>query len=295
MSKTNKINEFQSQLTDVGYICERSLASSLVLMKSLQRPILLEGEAGVGKTEISRALSEVFDCKLIRLQCYEGLDVNTAVYEWNYQRQMLAVKLLEQSEEQIDKTEQEIFSKKYLLERPLLKAITQQKPPVLLIDEIDRADEEFEAYLLEVLSDFQISIPELGTIEATSKPYVILTSNGTRELSDALRRRCLYHYVDYPDFARELRIVNTRVPDIGLQLSRQVVGFVQNLRRIDLQKNPGVAETLDWAASLLSLDVSSLDDDIEAIKDSLVCLLKTREDSEALGSMEIERLVAKVI
>ncbi|MEB8432636.1 MoxR family ATPase [Cocleimonas sp. KMM 6892] len=295
MSKTNKINEFQSQLTDVGYICERSLASSLVLMKSLQRPILLEGEAGVGKTEISRALSEVFDCKLIRLQCYEGLDVNTAVYEWNYQRQMLAVKLLEQSEEQIDKTEQEIFSKKYLLERPLLKAITQQKPPVLLIDEIDRADEEFEAYLLEVLSDFQISIPELGTIEATSKPYVILTSNGTRELSDALRRRCLYHYVDYPDFARELRIVNTRVPDIGLQLSRQVVGFVQNLRRIDLQKNPGVAETLDWAASLLSLDISSLDDDIEAIKDSLVCLLKTREDSEALGSMEIERLVAKVI
>ena len=295
MTKTNQINEFQMQLSDVGYISERSLASSLVLMKNLQRPLLLEGEAGVGKTEISRALSEVFGCKLIRLQCYEGLDVNTAVYEWNYQRQMLAVKLLEQSEKKIDVAEQEIFSNKYLLERPLLESITQLKSPVLLIDEIDRADEEFEAYLLEVLSDFQISIPELGTIEAINKPHVILTSNGTRELSDALRRRCLYHYVDYPDFARELRIVNTRVPDIGLQLSRQVVGFVQNLRRIDLQKNPGVAETLDWAASLLSLNISSLDDDIEAIKDSLVCLLKTREDSDAFGSMEIERLVAKVI
>lgn len=295
MIKTNKINEFQGQLTDVGYISERSLASSLVLMKSLQRPLLLEGEAGVGKTEISRALSKVFDCKLIRLQCYEGLDVNTAVYEWNYQRQMLAVKLLEQSEENIDEAEQEIFSKKYLLERPLLQAITQLKSPVLLIDEIDRADEEFEAYLLEVLSDFQISIPELGTIEAINKPHVILTSNGTRELSDALRRRCLYHYVDYPDFSRELRIVNSRVPNVGLQLSRQVVGFVQNLRKIDLQKNPGVAETLDWVASLMSLNINSLDDDIDALKDSLVCLLKTREDSEGLGSIEIERLVSKVI
>ncbi len=295
MSKLNQINEFQQQLTEVGYIAERSLAASLVLMKELQRPLLLEGEAGVGKTDISRALSNVFDCPLIRLQCYEGLDVNTAVYEWNYQHQLLAIKLLEQGEFNPESADQQIFSEKYLLKRPLLQAITQLKSPVLLIDEIDRADEEFEAYLLEVLSDFQITVPELGTLKAISKPYVILTSNGTRELSDALRRRCLYHYVDYPDFSRELRIVNTRLPDVGLQLSRQVVGFVQNLRRIDLRKNPGVAETLDWAASLVCLNISSLDDDIEAIKDSLVCLLKTREDSEALDSMEIERLVAKVI
>lgn len=295
MSKLDQINEFQSKLTDAGYISEKSLASSLVLMKNLQRPLLLEGEAGVGKTEISRALSTVFDCDLIRLQCYEGLDINTAVYEWNYQQQMLAVKLLEQSDLDLDSANQEIFSEKYLLKRPLLQSITQEKSPVLLIDEIDRADEEFEAFLLEVLSEFQITVPELGTMKAISKPHVILTSNGTRELSDALRRRCLYHYVDYPDYARELRIVNTRIPEIGPQLSRQVVGFVQNLRKVDLQKNPGVAETLDWAASLLSLNISSLDDDIEAIKSSLVCLLKTREDSESMGVMEIERLVSKVI
>lgn len=295
MSQSTKLNDFQQRLVDVGYIAERSLASTLVLMKELQRPLPLEGEAGVGKTAISRALASVFDCPFIRLQCYEGLDVNAAVYEWNYQHQLLAIKLLEKGEYNPESADQHIFSEKYLLKRPLLQSISQLTSPVLLIDEIDRADEEFEAYLLEVLSEFQISVPELGTLKATSKPYVILTSNGTRELSDALRRRCLYHYVDYPDFSRELRIVNARLPDIGQQLSRQLVAFVQNLRRIDMQKNPGVAETLDWAAALMSLNVNSLDDDPEIIQDSLVCLLKTREDSEALGLAEVERLVAKAI
>lgn len=295
MNQHNQIDEFQHRLAEVGYIAERSLAASLVLMKELERPLLLEGAAGVGKTEISRALASVFDCPLIRLQCYEGLDVNAAVYEWNYQHQLLAIKLSEQGEYSAETADQQIFSEKYLLKRPLLQAITQPKAPVLLIDEIDRADEEFEAFLLEVLSDFQVTVPELGTMKATTRPSVILTSNGTRELSDALRRRCLYHYVDYPDFARELRIVNARQPDVGLQLSRQVVAFVQNLRRVELRKNPGVAETLDWAAALVRLNVSTLDDDPEVIKDSLVCLLKTREDSEALGVTEVERLVAKAI
>lgn len=295
MSKSDQVKDFQQNLADVDYIAERSLAASLVLMNNLQRPLLLEGEAGVGKTEISRALSTIYDCPLIRLQCYEGLDVNSAVYEWNYQHQLLTINLLEDDKKKSADVDQQIFGEKYLLKRPLLKAISEDVSPVLLIDEIDRADEEFEAYLLEVLSDFQITVPELGTIKAVSKPRVILTSNGTRELSDALRRRCLYHYVDYPDFARELRIVNARLPNISKQLSRQVVAFVQNLRKIDIRKNPGVAETLDWAASLVYLDITSLDDDVEAIKDSLVCLLKTREDQDAIETVELERLIAKAV
>lgn len=295
MSELSEIDAFEIQLSEVDYIADRSLASSLLLMKKLERPLLLEGEAGVGKTEISRALSNVFDCPLIRLQCYEGLDVNTTVYEWNYQHQLLAIKLMEQGDFNLEIADKQIFSEKYLLRRPLLQAISQAKAPVLLIDEIDRADEEFEAYLLEILSDFQVSIPELGTLKAVSKPYVILTSNGTRELSDALRRRCLYHYVDYPSFDRELRIVNTRLPNIGQQLSRQIVAFVESLRRIDLRKNPGVAETLDWAAALMCLDINSLDDNLDAIRDSLMCLLKTQEDREALDDVTIERMVGKAI
>ena len=295
MSELSEIDAFEIQLSEVDYIADRSLASSLLLMKKLERPLLLEGEAGVGKTEISRALSNVFDCPLIRLQCYEGLDVNTTVYEWNYQHQLLAIKLMEQGDFNLEIADKQIFSEKYLLRRPLLQAISQAKAPVLLIDEIDRADEEFEAYLLEILSDFQVSIPELGTLKAVSKPYVILTSNGTRELSDALRRRCLYHYVDYPSFDRELRIVNTRLPNIGQQLSRQIVAFVESLRRIDLRKNPGVAETLDWAAALMCLDINSLDDNLDAIRDSLMCLLKTQEDREALDDITIERMVGKAI
>ncbi len=292
MPKTDKKARFQERLLEAGYIAERSLASTLELLTQLHRPLLVEGDAGVGKTEIARTLAKIFDCPLIRLQCYEGLDVNTAVYEWNYQHQLLAIKLLEQEETHPEKAEHQIFSEKYLLKRPLLQAITESVPPVLLIDELDRADEAFEAYLLEILSDFQISVPELGTIKASCKPYVVLTSNATRELSDALRRRCLYYYVGYPDFDKELRIINTRLPEIGSQLAHQVVSFVQDLRKNDLRKNPGISESLDWAAALIRLDISRLDQDMDSILDSLVCLLKTREDRESFGRAEVERLVA---
>lgn len=295
MSGDQRVATLQSQMAESGYIADRALSATLLLFTELQRPLLLEGDAGVGKTEIARILSQIHSCPLIRLQCYEGLDVNAAVYEWNYQHQLLAIKLLEQNPVGADSAEQQIFSDKYLLERPLLKAITQPQSPVLLIDEIDRADEEFEAYLLELLSDFQVSVPELGTIQATSRPWVVLTSNGTRYLSDALRRRCLYHYVEYPAFDKELRIVNARVPEIGPQLARQVVAFVQELRRLDLRKKPGIAETLDWAAALFRLDVSSLDKEPQAIVDSLVCLLKTREDAAALDSVAIDRLLARSV
>ncbi|MEL0068805.1 MAG: MoxR family ATPase, partial [Gammaproteobacteria bacterium] len=230
MTNQNRIGEYQAKLAELGYIAERDLAASLLLFSDLKRPLLLEGDAGVGKTEIARIMSRLHDCQLIRLQCYEGLDINTAVYEWNYQHQLLSIKVLEQRDDNLSSAEmdEQLFSQKYLLERPLLAAILQEQSPVLLIDEIDRADEEFEAYLLELLSDFQVTIPEIGTIEAKSKPMVILTSNGTRELSDALRRRCFYHYVDYPEFDKELQIVNTRIPEVGPQLARQIVAFVQD-------------------------------------------------------------------
>ena len=295
MAGEDRVTSLQATLAEAGYIAERSLSASLLLFTEMQRPLLLEGDAGVGKTEIAHVVARVFDCPLIRLQCYEGLDVNSAVYEWNYQHQLLSIKLLEQDRVSADDAEQAIFSKRFLLERPLLAAITQPQSPVLLIDEIDRADEEFEAYLLELLSDFQVSIPELGTITATSKPYVVITSNGTRELSDALRRRCFYHYVDYPEFDKELRIVNARLPEVGPQLSRQVVAFVQDLRKLDLRKKPGVAETLDWAAALLKLGINSLDAEPQLLLDTLVCLLKTREDSIRLESFEVERLVARAL
>jgi MoxR-like ATPase len=297
MTKVNRIAEFQGKLSELGYIAERNLSASLLLFSDMKRPLLLEGDAGVGKTEIARVISQLYDCPLIRLQCYEGLDVNSAVYEWNYQHQLLSIKMLEERQQNnpSGSMESELFSEKYLLQRPLLAAIMQEKSPVLLIDEIDRADEEFEAYLLELLSEFQVSIPEIGTIKAKSIPFVVLTSNGTRELSDALRRRCFYHYVDYPSFDKELQIVNKRVPEIGPQLARQVVAFIQDLRKIDLQKVPGVAETLDWAAALLNLGVTSLDEDMQVIQDSLVCLLKTREDSMRLEPFEIERLIARAV
>jgi len=295
MEGEDRVTTLQARLAEAGYIAERSLSASLLLFTEMQRPLLLEGDAGVGKTEIAHVIARVFDCPLIRLQCYEGLDVNSAVYEWNYQHQLLSIKLLEQDRVSAESAEQAIFSKRFLLERPLLAAITQPQSPVLLIDEIDRADEEFEAYLLELLSDFQVSIPELGTITATSKPYVVITSNGTRELSDALRRRCFYHYVDYPEFDKELRIVNARLPEVGPQLSRQVVAFVQDLRKLDLRKKPGVAETLDWAAALLKLGINSLDAEPQLLLDTLVCLLKTREDSIRLESFDVERLVARAL
>ena len=244
---------------------------------TLKRPLLLEGEAGVGKTEIARALSTMLETRLIRLQCYEGLDANAAIYEWNYQRQLLAIKAHER-DENADQTEDRIFSERYLLKRPLLEAISQPREPVLLIDEIDRADEEFEAYLLEILSDFQVTIPELGTITATAIPFVVLTANGTRDLSDALRRRCLYCHVPFPDVERELAILRHRMPDLGADLAEQAARFVASLRREDMEKKPGIAETLDWVAALVNLGVERLADDPATVHASLVCLLKTEAD-----------------
>ncbi len=286
------MTELQSRLTEANYIAEKDLVSTLLLTTELRRPLLLEGDAGVGKTEVAKALATIFDCPLIRLQCYEGLDVNSAVYEWNYQHQLLTIKLQETENTSATEKREHIFSEEFLLKRPLLQAITQPVSPVLLIDEIDRADEEFEAFLLEVLSDFQISIPELGTIPATTIPHVILTSNGTRELSDALRRRCLYHYVNYPSFEKELRIVNRCVPDISKNLASQVVAYIQELRKQDLRKKPGIGETLDWAAALMKLDIKKLDDDPELIMTTLVCLLKTKEDRNHITEDVFERLVA---
>ncbi|MCK5385675.1 MAG: MoxR family ATPase [Gammaproteobacteria bacterium] len=288
-----EITEFQTRLAEAGYVAEKDLAATLLLQTKLHRPLLLEGDAGVGKTEIAKTLAKVFDCPLIRLQCYEGLDVNSAVYEWNYQHQLLAIKMQETEAASLESKDHDIFSEKYLLKRPLLQAITMDKSPVLLVDEIDRADEEFEAFLLEVLSDFQISIPELGTIKAITKPHVILTSNGTRELSDALRRRCLYHYVDYPSFDKELRIITTRMPEVSQRLAGQVVEYVQSLRKMDLRKIPGVAETLDWTTALLKLNLSSLDKDPELIMNTLMCLLKTKEDHDLITREISDRLIAR--
>jgi MoxR-like ATPase len=285
--------ELVRRLEHCGYIAEPSLAVSLMLMAQLRRPLLVEGDAGVGKTGIAKALAAAYGCELIRLQCYEGLDVNAAVYEWDYRRQLLAIKLRETDDSSVEEKERHVFSEQYLLQRPLLQAIRRPQPPVLLIDEVDRADEEFEAYLLEVLSDYQISIPELGTIPATSIPHVLLTSNGTRELSDALRRRCLYYYLDYPDYDKELRIVLKRVPGIEAKLAGQVTTLVQKLRALDLQKRPGTAETLDWAAALVQLRILSLDSDPAAIVDTVGCLLKTREDQAALPPTEFARLLAQ--
>src|SRR5882757_9756610 len=238
------------QLAAAGYIADRDIATALWLMEFLHRPLLLEGEAGVGKTEVAKALAAVHGAELIRLQCYEGLDQNAALYEWNYQRQLLAIKTREGVGENADAIEEHIFSERYLLERPLLAAIRREKPPVLLVDEVDRADEEFEAFLLELLSDFQVTIPEFGAITAVSIPRVVLTSNATRELSDALRRRCLYHYLDFPDIDREAAILLNRQPNLDANFAFQIARMVGMLRKEDLKKVPGVAETLDWAATL---------------------------------------------
>src|SRR5580765_2845662 len=287
------IVDLQRELQRAGYVAEAPLAAALLLMLDLQRPLLVEGDAGVGKTEIANALAKVRSARLIRLQCYEGLDVHAAMYEWNYQRQLLAIKLLEHDERPAAVKEQDIFSERYLLKRPLLEAISCAQPPVLLIDEVDRADEAFEAYLLELLSDFQLSIPELGTVRAASRPLVVITSNGTRELSDALRRRCLYQYIDYPAFEKELAIVEIRAPEAAGQLARQLVGFVQSVRRMDLQKKPGIAETLDWTAALLRLGISAIDDDgAERILETLSALVKTRSDRAAFTREVVARVAA---
>jgi MoxR-like ATPase len=291
---TLKREEIADKLAAVGYVADHDIATALWLMDFLQRPLLLEGEAGVGKTEVGKALAAVLSAELIRLQCYEGLDQNSALYEWNYQRQLLAIKARERIGENADAIEEHIFSERYLLERPLLAAIRRDKPPVLLIDEVDRADEEFEAFLLELLSDFQVSIPELGTIKATAIPRVVLTSNGTRELSDALRRRCLYHYIDFPDVDREAKIILTRVSGIDAALALQIARMVAAVRKEDLRKVPGVAETLDWAATLFGLEMHDLRQEPEALYETMICLLKTQEDRARVTREVSERLLGKV-
>lgn len=285
-------DDIAAGLSAAGYMADGELATAVSLMAYLRRPLLLEGEAGVGKTAVASALASFYDTRLIRLQCYEGLDQSEALYEWNYQRQLLAIQA-HQGRDAVS-VEDEIFSEKYLLERPLLSAIRQDKAPVLLIDEVDRADEEFEAFLLEVLSEFQVSIPELGTVKAVTIPHVILTSNGTRELSDALRRRCLYHYVDYPEPDREARIIMAHLASIGASLALQIAQMVERIRKEDLRRVPGVAETLDWAGALMGLDVRDLHDDPQAVHETLLCLLKTREDKARVTPEVTARILGRV-
>jgi MoxR-like ATPase len=261
----------------LGYVTDRSLATAIFLVTKLRKPILVEGHAGLGKTEVAKVLASFLGTRLIRLQCYEGLDVSSAVYEWNYQKQLLAIKIEEGSDQTVEEKERHIFSREFLLERPLLQSIlVEDASPVLLIDEIDRADEAFEAFLLELLSDFQITIPEMGTIHAKHVPYVVLTSNRSRDLGDALKRRCLYQWIDYPSLEKEMKIVRTRLPGIEAALARQVVGYVQSVRQLNLGKPPGVAETLDCAEALLALGKQQLDE--EAIEQTLGCISKSVED-----------------
>lgn len=282
--------DIQTALAAQGYVAAPDLAMAVHLSLALGRPLLLEGAAGVGKTEVARALAAMKGCELIRLQCYEGLDAAQAIYEWNYQRQLLAIRA---SGETGAGSEARLFSEDYLLERPLLRAIRQPVAPVLLIDEIDRADEEFEAYLLEVLSDFQITIPEMGTIRAITRPMVILTANGTRDLSDALRRRCLYAHVDYPDRATELAILHSRCPGVAVDLAGQIVGFVQSLRKEDLEKKPGVAEMLDFAAALAGLGINDLTGDPVVLQAALATLLKTQTDRANITTEVAQRLAGR--
>ncbi|MEK7229128.1 MAG: MoxR family ATPase [Candidatus Binatota bacterium] len=272
------IEKIQEALRGQRYICDRSLATVVYLSIAMGKPVLLEGEAGVGKTEIAKVLAEVMETKLIRLQCYEGLDANTALYEWNYPKQMLRIKLEELRRGDRDVVETEIFSEEYLIKRPLLEAIQSDgpKPPVLLIDEIDRADMEFEAFLLEVLSDFQITIPEIGTIRAKLRPYVFLTSNRTREIHDALKRRCLYHWIDYPTFEKEYEIVMTKFPEVRDHLAKQICSFMQRVRQMNFYKRPGVAETLDWASALIALNRQEVDE--KTLAETMGCIFKYKED-----------------
>ncbi len=285
--------DLQTELADENYVASDDLAVALHLALSLERPLLLEGAAGVGKTEVARVLAASLNTKLIRLQCYEGLDAAQAIYEWNYQRQLLAIRAASESGETGKSVEDRIFSREYLLERPLLAAITQETAPVLLIDEVDRADEEFEAFLLEILADYQITVPELGTITATARPHVILTSNGTRDLSDALRRRCLYAYVDYPDRDTELAILRARCAGIEERLAHQIIGFVQTLRKEELEKVPGIAETLDFAAALMGLGIADLTQDPAALLATLTTLLKTQADRANISTEVAQRIAGR--
>lgn len=291
----NSIDATQEMLRETGYVCGRSLATVCFLSLKLGRPLFLEGEAGVGKTEIAKAIASALGRRLIRLQCYEGLDASSAVYEWNYPAQMIEIRLAEATgTANHDSLSSELFSERFLTRRPLLEAMEPQEggPPVLLIDELDRTDEPFEAFLLEALSDFQVTIPELGTIKADHPPIVILTSNRTREVHDALKRRCLYHWVDYPDAERELEILRSRAPEVTEKLSREVVTFVQRLRKEDLFKTPGVAETLDWAKCLVSLDALELSP--QMITDTLGALLKYQDDIARFQGSDAKALLDEV-
>jgi MoxR-like ATPase len=292
-ASTRSIEAIQGAFRERDYICDRSLATAVFLGLELGRPLLLEGEAGVGKTELAKVLAATLGARLIRLQCYEGLDVTTAVYEWNYARQMLEIRLLEAQGAAAGATAHQIFGPEFLIRRPLLQALETHDgvPPVLLIDEIDRADEEFEAYLLEILSDFQVTVPEIGTIRAERPPRVILTSNRTREVHDALKRRCLYHWIDYPTAQKEFEIVLARVPDAPERLAREVVAFVHRLRGADLTKVPGIAETLDWAAALISLGARELDPDL--VNETLGVVLKYEEDIRHVRGATAEHMLAQ--
>ena len=289
------IDETVALLEAGGYVSDRALATVLFLSLSMGRPLFLEGEAGVGKTEIAKVLSQTLGRKLIRLQCYEGLDINSAVYEWNYAAQMVEIRMREASgDTDRDAMESGVFSERFLIRRPLLQALEEQDggAPILLIDELDRTDEAFEAFLLEILSDFQVTIPELGTIRAKEPPIVIITTNRTREIHDALKRRCLYHWVDYPDAEREMAIVKVKVPKAGEELSREIVAYVQKLREIDLFKNPGVAETLDWAGALIELDKLALDP--QTVSDTIGVLLKYQDDIARIQADEGQKILEQV-
>ncbi|MCP5098793.1 MAG: MoxR family ATPase [Chloroflexi bacterium] len=287
------IDQLQAALETQNYVAERGLATAVYLSLKLQRPLFLEGAAGVGKTEVAKVLAKLLNSNLIRLQCYEGLDVNQAVYEWNYTRQMMHIRLQEARDEQPQ--EADLFGDDFLLERPLLQAIRQTQNgtvPVLLIDEIDRSDDEFEAFLLEILSDFQISIPEIGTIRAAKPPVVILTSNRTREIHDALKRRCLYHWIPYPTFEKELNIVHTKLPNTPAKLAKQVTSFVQELRQVDLYKIPGIAETLDWVAALVALNQQALT--LEIVQDTLGVLLKYQDDIALIEGKTVQQILDRI-
>ncbi|HLH24042.1 MAG TPA: MoxR family ATPase [Chloroflexota bacterium] len=287
------VRNLQSQMESQGYITDQAIATTVYLAMALHKPVLIEGQAGVGKTEVAKVLSAMLETDLIRLQCYEGLDANTALYEWNYPKQMLRIKMEEGHARSAAETEHAIFSDAFLLKRPLLQAITYpDKAPVLLIDEIDRADEEFEAFLLEVLSDFQVTVPELGTIRASHIPYVVLTSNRTRELSDALRRRCLYLWIDYPSFDKEVRIAIGRVPGINERLAKQICAFMETVRQVRLMKTPGVAETLDWAMALGALHRDELDP--ETVEETLGCVFKDNRDIQKLRGKATNMIVTEI-
>jgi MoxR-like ATPase len=289
-NRLETIEQVIDELADIQYIADRALATVLFLARRLEKPLFLEGEPGVGKTELAVVMAKLFDTRLIRLQCYEGLDASSALYEWNYPKQLLHIRLAEQEKKGVEEIERAIYGEKFLIKRPLLQAILSSKEttPVLLIDEIDRSDEEFEAFLLEVLADFQITIPEVGTMKAERKPLVIVTSNRTRDVHDALKRRCLYHWIAYPSFEKEYSILQARLPGIEEALALQVAHFMQKIRSVDFLKRPGISETLDWAQALMAMQKKSLDEQV--VKETLGCILKYQDDIQRfIESPEIIR------